>query len=127
MKKYFFPLIISVIFTLPSAAQTLKVTAVNTSNSSEYQKAAKYLGKSITLTFYDNSVTVKMEGDSQPINLKKGRDDHYGTSKEYAAHTDYIGLKVEKVLGVVHEIKLEIQKVRSRGTNETKTYTAKRF
>lgn len=79
--KYFL-IILSFVF-LKAQAQTFKVSDIQTTNQKHYQKIAKEaLGSKITAVFYDNSVSLSLEGEGKPYILRKVNNGVFSFSEE---------------------------------------------
>lgn len=103
MLKSFFTTICVVILTFSfTHAQTLKVTAVDASEEKIYNEVApKALGKSMVLAIYDNSATVKVQGEDIIV-LKQTSTNNYSKLEkddEKESHTWY--LAIDKTVGVI--------------------------
>jgi len=112
-------------FSISSYAQTLKITAVDASDPKVYEKLSQGLGKTITLSFYDNSITLNTQGE-KPLNLKKVSDSKYYKSVTTGTTVETYSLTVNKVFGVVSSIELNFTG-KKRDVSNWATLTAKRL
>lgn len=109
LKKIILTLVLAIAAYSIGAAQTLKVTAVNATEDRLYNFAAEhFLGKSMTLTIYDNSVSVKLPGRDAII-LRETSDGTYRyLYKDMDTEAQTFVLTVNKTVGVVTSAELEL-------------------
>ncbi|WP_143007742.1 hypothetical protein [Daejeonella rubra] len=107
----------------------MKVTDVDSSDDKSYDKASQALGKTITMKFYDNSVTLTFQGDKTPINLKKYSETQYRRI-EKNPHSEFVmTLDIKTTFGVISSIEylVEVNPNSTSGNNKWGKMTAKRF
>jgi len=112
------------LFSIPfqSFAQTFKVSAVESTEEREYEKLTRLLGKTQTLSFYDNSVTIKMENEEKELNLRKDSNTKYSRSVKSGYSTISYTLTIKMIFSYMTSTELQITEHKSngvlRGTNK---------
>jgi hypothetical protein len=129
MNRFIYALLIVTGFSTSSMAQTLKISGVDASEPQLYDKASKALGKTLTLTFYDNSVSVTSPGQSGTLNLKKDTETQYLKVEETNSKSSTYKLTLTKTFGVITSVTLGFSYQKKYQPNESgwSTLTAKRF
>lgn len=105
------------LFSIPfqTFSQTFKVSAVESTDEGEYDKLSKFLGKGFTLSFYDNSVTVKMEGQVKELNLKKDSDTQYSRRVKSGYSTISYSLTISRLFDYMTSTKFQMTEYKSTG------------
>jgi hypothetical protein len=127
MTKIFLALMLT--FTsLMVKAQTLKVTSVDSVDPSKYQEFAQaHLGKSLTLSFYDNALSIE-EPDNPTLYLKKTGATTYRYVDDNRSETNTMTVEVHYTLNVVTSLTLTAYSHnKNGGYSNTVTAVAKRF
>ena len=129
MNRIIFTFLILTSITTASLAQTLKISGVDASDTKLYDKVSKALGKTLTLSFYDNSVSLNSPGESGTLNLKKSSDTEYIKQEDTNSKSSMYKLKITKTFGVITSVTLRFTYQKKHQPNETgwTTLTAKRF
>lgn len=116
----FFAFLFSISF--QSFSQTFKVSAVESTKEREYDKLTRLLGKTQTLNFYDNSVTIKMENEPQELNLRKDSNTKYSRTIKSGYSTISYTLTIKMIFSYMTSTELQITEHKSngvlRGTNK---------
>ena len=125
-------IIILLFFTLPLFAQTFQVSGIDASDDKTYNQFTKELGKTIKLTFYDNSVSMSFTSGSASMNLKKVNETSYAISNNSANNGNgliQVSLTLTKTFGVISSIQFEKSYTDNRNSSKNgwAKITAKRF
>lgn len=103
--KQFLLITTFLVLTAPAIAQSLKITSVDVSSTRRYQEVAKkFLGKTMSLTFYDNSVKIMIGGKDETLVLSKFDESNYRFVDQSDYHRRSYRLKVNTTLMVVSSI-----------------------
>lgn len=127
MKKILLMLLIFA--SLQGFAQTFKITKVETSENNKYQELTKrLLNKSVKTTFNDNSVTINIVGENNPLTLRqqsKPENTYSFTEKRGSTEESYY-VVFNTTFGVISSMELSVYKTTPSKTVNNK-FTAKRF
>jgi len=117
------------LFSIPfqSFSQIFKVSAVESTKEKEYDKLTRLLGKTQTLNFYDNSVTIKMENEPQELNLRKDSNTKYSRTIKSGYSTISYTLTIKMIFSYMTSTEIQITEYKSNGLKrETNKIIAKR-